>query len=513
MSMLKVARIPVHGRSLSFLMDTCHENLQSYAEEIQDLVVRLENDIPELRPIRALVPVSNSYVEVAVTSEGENAVYERYGPPSYELFSDQDPAIDDCLLINPSWEVRLKRLVALDCLFWQYHSCKVLNLGNEDWLSTRIAEIRALEDSLREGLPADTVSKLDRIYSATVKPVCSIYRWLAGDLGARFFRYYESELQSIAHESSPLNVMLRELKEYSSVVRQGGSVALHRGETLMSPKLSKQVENLFTHEPNVDGPPKSWTDIVLWAGPVPSRVCSVAQLTVGDTQIELHKDDRELLCSGRPWAFLSPWPYPGDIEKELQVVEETLADVQKIKEMVNKVIGEASTLEQHLSTRRELLWDHRNDQMCITSKDTSISRTPEACSRYLHELRPPRESEIATYLNGGASNAGIQPSQFANPAPLKHDGSLFLPTEVVPMDLSDGHPGGSNTQNLHGSPMDHGSAPLDRANHSSPTMATEKASPGFASIANIITPTRNTESFTPINDERRLPVFIKRLVT
>ncbi|KAH2059478.1 hypothetical protein KXX03_007303, partial [Aspergillus fumigatus] len=45
------------------------------------------------------------------------------------------------------------------------------------------------------------------------------------------------------------------------------------------------------------------------------------------------------------------------------------------------------------------------------------------------------------------------------------------------------------------------------------TMATEKASPGFASIANIITPTRNTESFTPINDERRLPVFIKRLVT
>ncbi|KAH2214860.1 hypothetical protein KXW71_003563 [Aspergillus fumigatus] len=252
MSMLKVARIPVHGRSLSFLMDTCHENLQSYAEEIQDLVVRLENDIPELRPIRALVPVSNSYVGVAVTSEGENAVYERYGPPSYELFSDQDPAIDDCLLINPSWE--------------------------------------------------------------------------------------------------------------------------------------------------------------------------------GYGQL---------------------------------------------------VIGEASTLGQHLSTRRELLWDHRNDQMYITSKDTSISRTPEACSHYLHELRPPCESEIATYLNGGASNAGIQPSQFANPAPPKHDGSLVLPTEVVPMDLSDGH---------HGAP-------------------------GFASIANIITPTRNTESFTPINDERRLPVFIKRLVT
>lgn len=32
-------------------------------------------------------------------------------------------------------------------------------------------------------------------------------------------------------------------------------------------------------------------------------------------------------------------------------------------------------------------------------------------------------------------------------------------------------------------------------------------------MANIITPTRNTESFTPINDGRRMPVFIKRLVT
>lgn len=51
--------------------------------------------------------------------------------------------------------------------------------------------------------------------------------------------YYKSELQSIAHESSPLNIMLRELKEYSSIIRQGGSVALHRGETLISPKLSK----------------------------------------------------------------------------------------------------------------------------------------------------------------------------------------------------------------------------------------------------------------------------------
>lgn len=43
------------------------------------------------------------------------------------------------------------------------------------------------------------------------------------------------------------------------------------------------------------------------------------------------------------------------------------------------------------------------------------------------------------------------------------------------MDPSDGQSDGSNTQSLYYSPMDHGSAPLDRANQSSQEVATEKA--------------------------------------
>ncbi|KAH1383116.1 hypothetical protein KXW98_009404 [Aspergillus fumigatus] len=88
--------------------------------------------------------------------------------------------------------------------------------------------------------------------------------------------------------------------------------------------------------------------------------------------------------------------------------------------------------------------------MYTTSKDTAISRTPEACPRYPHEIRPPPESEIATYLNGDSSSAGVQPSQFENTASPRHNESLVLPAKVVPMDLSDGHPGGSNTQSLLG---------------------------------------------------------------
>jgi hypothetical protein len=134
------------------------------------------------------------------------------------------------------------------------------------------------------------------------------------------------------------------------------------------------------------------------------------------------------------------------------------------------VIGEASTLEQHLSTRRDLLSDDRINESYITSENTAIIRTPEA-GPDPNEVRPPGQSDIASYLTGDDANAGMQSSQFANSA----GGSLVLPTQVVPMDLNDEHPGASNTQSLHGSPMDDGSAPLDSTDHSSQMAVTEGA--------------------------------------
>jgi hypothetical protein len=139
------------------------------------------------------------------------------------------------------------------------------------------------------------------------------------------------------------------------------------------------------------------------------------------------------------------------------------------------VISEASALEQHLSSRRELLSDERIDESCITSEDTASIRTSEAGSRNPHEIRRPRESEITAYLNVEEATTGIQSSWFENSAPPKHDGALVLPTKVVPMDLSDEHPNGSNTQSLQKSPMDRGSTPLDRTDRSNPTMATVNA--------------------------------------
>ncbi|KAH1308730.1 hypothetical protein KXW14_008910 [Aspergillus fumigatus] len=214
-------------------------------------------------------------------------------------------------------------------------------------------------------------------------------------------------------------------------------------------------------------------------------------------------------CPKTPWGFLSPWPYPGDIVKELQIVEETLADVRKIKDMANKVISEASDLEQHLSARRELLSDECINESCITSDDTASIRTPEAGSRNAHEIRPPRESEITAYLNVEDANTDIQSSRFANSAPPKHDVALVLPTKGVQVDLSEEHPNGSNTQSLQTSLMDRGSTPLGRTDRSNPAV---NASPRGTSIANIIK-TPDTESITSKNERRYMPVLFHRLAT
>lgn len=138
-------------------------------------------------------------------------------------------------------------------------------------------------------------------------------------------------------------------------------------------------------------------------------------------------------------------------------------------------MSEASTLEQHLSTRRELLLHDRINKSCTTSEDTAIIYTPEAGSRNPYEIWPPHECEITVYPNADDANADIQASGFANSVIPKHDRALIVPTKVVAMDLSEEHPNGSNTKSLQKSPMDQCSTPLGRTDRSNPMMATVNA--------------------------------------
>ncbi|KAJ6126036.1 hypothetical protein N7471_010529 [Penicillium samsonianum] len=148
------------------------------------------------------------------------------------------------------------------------------------------------------------------------------------------------------HDKSlnPLNLANISVSEFSaglrnhlSILNEGGSIARGRGEDLVSTGLSKSLESLFsTTTPLVtEGPPLTWTSLVLFAG---HQYEGTAQLPVGDSRIELSEDDLKLLRSGRPWRFLFPWPGKDDCTKELQSTKTAIQELLDAR----KLIGEGS---------------------------------------------------------------------------------------------------------------------------------------------------------------------------
>ncbi|KAJ5155701.1 hypothetical protein N7492_008504 [Penicillium capsulatum] len=141
-----------------------------------------------------------------------------------------------------------------------------------------------------------------------------------------------------------------ELVGYLSVLNEGGSIAFSRGENLAGVRLSKSLERLFsTPTPLVtDGPPLSWTTIILSAGP---HFHGPSPLKIGESVVELSHGDLELLRSGRPWRFLSPWPDKDDCEKELQSILEKISEVERCLKHHRDEVAKLPE-SQHLVTRQ-----------------------------------------------------------------------------------------------------------------------------------------------------------------
>jgi hypothetical protein len=125
------------------------------------------------------------------------------------------------------------------------------------------------------------------------------------------------------------------LDNYRTVLQQGGSIALGRGETLASVRLDRSLSGLFSTEaPKViRGPAITWTALVLSAGP---HFDGASQFEVGESLVEVVGDDLELIRSGRPWRFLSPWPDRDDCEAELRSTEMALHELLDTKQLIRE---------------------------------------------------------------------------------------------------------------------------------------------------------------------------------
>ena len=125
------------------------------------------------------------------------------------------------------------------------------------------------------------------------------------------------------------------LADYLSVLNGGGSIAFSRGEELASIRLSKSLEGLFTAAtPSVrEGPPLAWATVILFVGP---HFEGPSQIQIGESSVELSDHDLELLCSGRPWRFLCPWPDRDDCTKELRSSELVLQELIESRQAINE---------------------------------------------------------------------------------------------------------------------------------------------------------------------------------
>lgn len=145
---------------------------------------------------------------------------------------------------------------------------------------------------------------------------------------------HDQTLRSLRLTNTSVSELLTDLAGYLSVLNGGGSIAFARGEDLTSVHLSQSTEKLFRTAPSVrEGPPLSWTTIVLAVGP---HFEGPSQLTIGESVIELSEHDLALLRSGRPWRFLHPWPDEGDCRKELESSATTLQELSDARQVVQE---------------------------------------------------------------------------------------------------------------------------------------------------------------------------------
>ena len=146
---------------------------------------------------------------------------------------------------------------------------------------------------------------------------------------------YEKSLNPFRLASVSVPEFATELANHLSTIDEGGSIALGRGENLASISLGKSLESLFsTSTPRVrEGPPLTWTRLVLFAGP---NFEGTTQLKVENSSVDLSEDDFNLLRSGRPWRFLSPWPDRDDCTKELHSCETALQELSNARKVINE---------------------------------------------------------------------------------------------------------------------------------------------------------------------------------
>ncbi|CAG7949988.1 unnamed protein product [Penicillium salamii] len=223
-----------------------------------------------------------------------------------------------------------------------------------------------------------------------------------------------------------------ELANHLCTINEGGSIAFGRGENLASIGLSKSLESLFsTSTPRViEGPPLTWTRLVLFAGP---KFEGPTQLKVESSSVELSGDDFKLLRSGRPWRFLSPWPDRDDCAKELRSSETVLQELVDARKLIGDVLEQISLFEQRLRNHHGLvsLLSEKTDQVAHQARNSNFdSAQPSIPTQGSFGSRPSAEDGSSSHQDSPSIPTPIYyASQTRSAQPVEQD-----PNDQTPSD-------------------------------------------------------------------------------
>lgn len=126
------------------------------------------------------------------------------------------------------------------------------------------------------------------------------------------------------------------LELHLSTVEQGHSLAASSGEVIFASYLSRQLGRLFTTtEPEtIRGSQADWTRVALFQNSL-ARMSDDDIYTMNESVMRIPKVDMDLIASGRPRQFLTPWPPASDVQKELKVLDATITDLADLMKVLS----------------------------------------------------------------------------------------------------------------------------------------------------------------------------------
>ncbi|KAJ5264974.1 hypothetical protein N7505_007767, partial [Penicillium chrysogenum] len=255
-------------------------------------------------------------------------------------------------------------------------------------------------------------------------------------------RRHDNGLNPLKLADTSLSEFSAELRNYLSIINEGGSIALGRGDDLASIGLSRGLESLFsTPTPLVrEGPPLTWTSVVLFAGP---RFDGAAQLKVGGSRVELPEIDYQLLlCKTAIQELVDTRKTISEVLEQISLVEQCLRNHRNLVSQLsgNKHPAVSRGWDLPFNSTGSSVSTHGVYSPHASAEDESSGYRPPSAHMTMHHASDERDDGLTEQINrelndpaipcvttpgNSPQRDGLQPRNGTQPRPRLHTSNFI----------------------------------------------------------------------------------------